>query len=401
MRRLLGAIVRTSRRQLLLHSVSTLLVGTLGASARAQSLQYTYDELGRLKTATYPNGMVVTYAYDAAGNRTQVASAFPAPTGTFTATPSSISTGSSSTLSWTSANASSASIDNGVGSVTPVAGGSVSVSPTTTTTYTLTLTGAGGTIYKQATVTVSPPIFSATIAVTGSSPVNLRTLANTAGYNGAMNASVIFQVGSGVTITGAAGAPSGGIAIDSGTWPTGTYSITVALQVSGSVLGGGGAGGAGGGIGDGEQGGLGGDAVYCRLPMSVTVNSGGAIKSGGGGGGGGGAYDISPPFPDPETRGGGGGGGGAPNGPAGAGGMGSIVGGLSGSAGTTGGGGAGAASSGGAGAGGNGGNYGTTGAAGGDGSYTRGNGNVAGYAIRKNGNTVPVTNNGTITGTQG
>jgi len=397
---MLGAIVRTSRRQLLLHSVSTLLVGSFGTSASAQSLQYTYDELGRVKTATYPNGMVVTYAYDASGNRTQVASAFPLPTGTFSASPASIITGSSSSLIWTSADATSASIDNGVGSVTPVAGGSVSVSPTTTTTYTLTLTGAGGTIYKQATVTVSPPIFSATIAVTGSGPVNLRTLANSAGYNGAMDANVVFQVGSGVTITGAAGAPNGGIAIDSGTWPSG-YSISVALQVSGSVLGGGGAGGAGGGIGDGEAGGAGGDAVYCRLPMSITVNSGGAIKSGGGGGGGGGAYDIAPPFPDPETRGGGGGGGGAPNGPAGAAGDGSIVGGLPGSAGTTGGGGAGAASSGGAGAGGAGGNYGTTGAAGGDGSYTRGNGNVAGYAIRKNGHTVPVTNNGTITGTQG
>ena len=58
-------------------------------------------------------------------------------------------------MSWTSANATSASVDNGVGSVTPVSGGSVKVSPTTTTTYTLTLEGSGGSATYQATVTVT------------------------------------------------------------------------------------------------------------------------------------------------------------------------------------------------------------------------------------------------------
>lgn len=78
----------------------------------------------------------------------------PTPTGTFSASPTSIGAGSSSTLSWTSANATSASIDNGVGSLTPVAGGSIAVTPGVTTTYTLTLTGPTGTITKQASVTV-------------------------------------------------------------------------------------------------------------------------------------------------------------------------------------------------------------------------------------------------------
>lgn len=77
------------------------------------------------------------------------------PTGTFSASPTSISDGSSTTLSWTSENATSASIDNSVGSVTPVSGGSVKVSPTTTTTYTLTLTGSGGSATYQAAVTVT------------------------------------------------------------------------------------------------------------------------------------------------------------------------------------------------------------------------------------------------------
>jgi Tol biopolymer transport system component len=77
------------------------------------------------------------------------------PTGTFSASPTSISNGSSTTLSWTSENATSASINNGVGSVTPVSGGSVTVNPTTTTTYTLTLTGNGESATYQTTVTVT------------------------------------------------------------------------------------------------------------------------------------------------------------------------------------------------------------------------------------------------------
>ena len=40
--------------------------------AWAGSVTYTYDNLGRLKTATYSNGVVITYSYDAAGNRTSV-----------------------------------------------------------------------------------------------------------------------------------------------------------------------------------------------------------------------------------------------------------------------------------------------------------------------------------------
>jgi hypothetical protein len=79
----------------------------------------------------------------------------PAPTATFSAAPASITTGQSSTLTWSTTNATSVSIDNGVGS--KPASGTANVSPTTTTTYTLTATGAGGTITRSATVTVSAP----------------------------------------------------------------------------------------------------------------------------------------------------------------------------------------------------------------------------------------------------
>ena len=81
------------------------------------------------------------------------------PTATLTAEPTAITAGGSTTLRWTTTNASSVSIDQGVGTVTPLAGGSVSVSPTTTTTYTLTAEGASGTTAASATVTitVNPP----------------------------------------------------------------------------------------------------------------------------------------------------------------------------------------------------------------------------------------------------
>lgn len=79
----------------------------------------------------------------------------PPPTATFSASPTSIALGASSTLSWTATNATSVSIDNGLGSE-PLSG-STSVTPATTTTYTLTATGSGGTVTKQATVTVNQP----------------------------------------------------------------------------------------------------------------------------------------------------------------------------------------------------------------------------------------------------
>ncbi|MDZ7378509.1 MAG: hypothetical protein ONB06_04100 [candidate division KSB1 bacterium] len=72
----------------------------------------------------------------------------------FTANPSTIAAGQSSTLTWGAVtNATSVSIDQGIGGVaTP---GSTTVSPVQTTTYTLTATGCGGTTTKQVTINVS------------------------------------------------------------------------------------------------------------------------------------------------------------------------------------------------------------------------------------------------------
>ncbi len=72
----------------------------------------------------------------------------------FQASPATITAGQSTTLLWGKVdNATSAVIDQGIGGVgTP---GSTNVSPATTTTYTLSATGCGGTVTKQATVTVT------------------------------------------------------------------------------------------------------------------------------------------------------------------------------------------------------------------------------------------------------
>lgn len=60
----------------------------------------------------------------------------------FAASPDSISPGGTATMSWTVSNASSVSIDNGIGGV--ALSGNRSIAPTTTTLYTLTAKGPGG-----------------------------------------------------------------------------------------------------------------------------------------------------------------------------------------------------------------------------------------------------------------
>lgn len=52
---------------------------TASSRAAAGVLTYTYDSLGRVATAVHPNGVTVTYAYDAAGNRTGVTRGAPPP----------------------------------------------------------------------------------------------------------------------------------------------------------------------------------------------------------------------------------------------------------------------------------------------------------------------------------
>ena len=60
-----------SLKRLLALALATLVIAaTPIANASAGTTQYEYDAQGRLVRAIYSNGNVVTYTYDAAGNRT-------------------------------------------------------------------------------------------------------------------------------------------------------------------------------------------------------------------------------------------------------------------------------------------------------------------------------------------
>ncbi len=116
------------------------------------------------------------------------------PVVSFNATPNPIEAGQSSTLSWTTSNATAASIDQGIGSV--VLNGSKTVTPTVTTTYSMTATGSGGTVTASTTITVNaaPPTvaFSATPTTieTGQSSTLSWTISN------ATSASIDNDIGS-------------------------------------------------------------------------------------------------------------------------------------------------------------------------------------------------------------
>lgn len=73
----------------------------------------------------------------------------------FTAEPRSIERGQSSTLTWSVANATDMSIDQGLGAVQ--ANGNRQVFPSSSQTYTLTAKGAGGTDTRSVTVEVTVP----------------------------------------------------------------------------------------------------------------------------------------------------------------------------------------------------------------------------------------------------
>ncbi len=115
-------------------------------------------------TAVFPNGkhMLEAKVYSVEGNVQSVFAVvlvhnitptLPLPTATFTALPPTILSGQSSTLSWTTTNASTVSINQGVGAV--ALNGSTVVSPFVTMTYTLTASNATGTITRTATITVN------------------------------------------------------------------------------------------------------------------------------------------------------------------------------------------------------------------------------------------------------
>lgn len=78
-----------------------------------------------------------------------------APTVSISANPATIEQGQCANLTWSTTGATSASIDQGIGSMDP--NGSRQVCPTSTTQYAVTAMGEGGTRTATTTVTVNPP----------------------------------------------------------------------------------------------------------------------------------------------------------------------------------------------------------------------------------------------------
>ena len=170
----------------------------------------------------------------------------PASIGSFTAAPSTIVAGGSTTLSWSTTNATSVTIDNGVGS--QPSSGSVSVSPRVSTTYTLTAAGLGGSATATTTVTVTgsgPRVVAATlpsgmlqpsgesgatdsfsIANIGTNPANV-TLSKSGSFFSIAPSSFTLQPGASQSIT-----------ITASTQPPATYDGSITVNGDGVVTGG-------------------------------------------------------------------------------------------------------------------------------------------------------------------
>jgi sugar lactone lactonase YvrE len=121
---------------------------------RVTSAEATYEVADPLPSGPY---RISAQIKDNLGNTGTAVSNFtvspPQPTVGITASPESIPSGGSATLAWSSTDATSVTIEPGIGPVPST--GSVTVSPGQTTTYTITATGPGGTVTAPITVTVT------------------------------------------------------------------------------------------------------------------------------------------------------------------------------------------------------------------------------------------------------
>jgi uncharacterized protein (TIGR03437 family) len=149
------------------------------------------------------------------------------PTAILSADPTAISSGQSSTLSWTVTNATTASIDQGIGAVS--ATGSETVSPSTTTTYTLTAANAAGSVTATATVTVTAPLVPPVITAFSASPASLSSPGQSATLNWSVNNATSAAISPGI---GNVNASSGSVAVMPAA--TTTYVLT-ATNGAGSV----------------------------------------------------------------------------------------------------------------------------------------------------------------------
>lgn len=138
-----------------------------------------------------------------------------APTVQLSAQPTAVSSGGTSTLTWSTSNATSLTITNVPGPLSP-ASGSVTVSNITqTTTYTATATGPGGTTTASTTVSVSP----VTVTLTPN-PSTITSPGQTVTLTWTSNDAVTVSINQGV---GPVSPPAGGSKTVN---PTGTTTYT-------------------------------------------------------------------------------------------------------------------------------------------------------------------------------
>jgi hypothetical protein len=201
-----------------------------------------------------------------------------------TATPNQISPGDAVTLAWQTQYATSITIDNGVGSVTPVAGGSIIVHPTTNTTYIATVSNAEGSVHCQASVVVTntpPPPGPACVQLTASAtsitPGQAVTLnwvtSNASAISIDNGVGSVTPVASGSTTVNPTGTITYTATVPGATInPACSVTVTVIPQGCTSNCGGGGGGGSSGG-GGGYYGGSSGQIIHpiIQAPAAAYV----------------------------------------------------------------------------------------------------------------------------------
>jgi hypothetical protein len=220
-----------------LNNVAVALDGTKDVYP-TQDTTYTITATGNGKTVTCQKTVKVT-------------TPTPDPVCTLDAAPLIITNGQKSVLSWTTQNASSVSIDQGINGVS--ANGSKDVYPTQNTTYTLTATGNGKTVTCAKTITVNPVVHNLSCDSFSASPSSLGvgggTTRLTWNTTGATSVS-ISDIGS-VEVDGYR---------DYNTSQSKTFTLTAS---------------------NGQN------SVQCQASVSVDTNNGCTSNCGGGGGGGG------------------------------------------------------------------------------------------------------------------
>jgi len=235
-----------------------LLYGALLAAppaAQAGSTAYTYDALGRVVGVTYANGAAITYAYDAAGNRTAVVGA-SAPAAVWLAF-------NWAAANWASAATGQAPVANALTATVPydapytniplnITGGTatsvtVPTAPASGSTSiggiqisykpNVGFSGADQFTYKAANAYGSSA--AATVLISVGAPVAPSATIG-AGANASGNASgYSFPANSGVIVTGGSGSYTylwSNTNDGNGVWTTGGASTTFAPAVSGVTL---------------------------------------------------------------------------------------------------------------------------------------------------------------------